>query len=285
MTTPPNVPPESASEDRAFGRLLKFWRGVHGVSQEQLALSLDSSTRHISFMENGKAQPSKEMVENIARVLALGGRDTSQLLIAAGYVPAAQPVDFQAPELRWLRKAMTLTLRALDPFPTTVSDAAGNILMVNRGWVGCYSRSIPRAELDQVTNHFDFLFNSKDRELTDAWLDTLSVFLMSLQQSALLSDDRACLDKLQRLQSHPDVPADWRQRAAKLEPMASYRVQVRVAGQLRPFYNVSQMVGAVGPAAYVSEPRLTISTLYPDDESLDLSNLIQEPLEHALLLY
>ena len=101
----------------AFGRFLKFWRSVHELSQEELGFRLDSSPRHISRIENGSSRPSEAIILDIGRVLKLGNRDLNHLLIAAGYAPREDEVDFHAPELKWLRKAMTLNLRALDPYP------------------------------------------------------------------------------------------------------------------------------------------------------------------------
>ena len=85
-----------------FGRLLKFWRGVHQLNQEELAHRLASSPRHISRLENGRVQPSKAMVEGIARELALGERDSNHLLIAAGFNPVVRKVDFNA--LSWRQR-------------------------------------------------------------------------------------------------------------------------------------------------------------------------------------
>ncbi len=95
-------------------------------------------------------------------------------------------------------------------------------------------------------------------------------------------DSQAMLD---RLLASPNVPADWQQRGAALEPMASYRIEVAFDGAPRRFFSVSQTVGAMGPNAYVSEPQLTVNTLYPEDETLDLSPLIQGELTHPLLHY
>ena len=82
---------DSSGSTTAFGRLLRFWRGVFGRTQEDWALELDASPRHISRLENGRVQPSKAMVERIAASLALGERDTGHLLHAAGYVSLARP--------------------------------------------------------------------------------------------------------------------------------------------------------------------------------------------------
>ncbi len=270
----------------AFSRFLKFWRGVHGLSQEDLAEKLDSSPRHISRMENGSGRPSETMVVDLANVLDLGIRDKNHLLISAGYATIDQTVDFHSPEMKWLRKAMILTLRALEPYPTTIMDSSTNILMVNRGWVGFFLNTVSKETLDQVTNQYDFLFSSKDAGINiSAREDTLAAILMSLQQRTLFSDDPKDKEMLQRLKAQPNVPKDWKRRAAKFEPMASFRVQAEIDGTLKRFFSVNSTVGAIGPSAYASQPNLTINTLYPEDETMDLSPLIEGDLTHPLLIY
>lgn len=271
----------------AFGRFLRFWRGVFSLSQEELAYRLDSSPRHISRLENGSSRPSESMVLDICKALELGQRDSNHLLVAAGFTPIEKGVDFHAPELKWLRNAMTKTLQALDPYPTALLDSSSNILMVNRGWVGFYRNVISEAALSKVNNHYDFLF-SRDGAgtIVSNWEDTLSVILMSLQQHSLFTNSDADIDLLQRLQDHPNVPADWQQRSACLEPMASFRVQMNMDDGLKRFFSVSSTVGALGPGAYyASEPNLSINTLYPEDDDTDLSALLDTGLSHPLLFY
>lgn len=278
--------PEKPAAEAVFSRFLKFWRGVHNLSQEELAFRVNSSPRHISRLENGSSRPSEAMVRDIGEALALGKRDLNHLLLAAGYAPLEEKIDFNAPELKWLRKAMTLTLRALDPYPASVVDSAANILMVNRGWVGFYANLIGQERLAEVSNFYDFLFSRHGAgNIVSDWQDTLSAILMSIQQTALFTEDDAALATLARLEAYPSVPEDWRQRAARTEPMASFRVQVSIDGTLQRFFSVSTMAGALGPTAFASEPRLSIVTLYPEDESFDLSALMADDLTHPLLFY
>jgi len=279
-------PSTNTKNELPFGRMLKFWRDVHELSQEDLAYSVGSSPRHISRLENSRVVPSKAMVQKIAQEMSLGERDSNHLLISAGYTPMVKKLDYHAPELKWLRNAMTLSLRALDPYPATLIDRSSNILMVNRGWVGFYQNVIPEESLNKATNHFDFLFSRQGAgNIMSGWEDTLSMILMSLQQGVLLSGDNADREMLDRLLASPNAPKDWKQRAAKFEPMASFRVQVEFNGALERFFSVSQTVGALGPNAFVSEPHLTVNTLYPEDETLDLSPLIEGELKHPLLFY
>jgi hypothetical protein len=79
-------------------------------------------------------------VLQIGEVLTLGKRDLNHLLISAGYAPLVERIDFNSPELRWLRKAMILTLRALDPYPATLVDSDSQILMVNKGFVNLFTQ-------------------------------------------------------------------------------------------------------------------------------------------------
>ena len=255
----------SINNDSPFSGLLRFWRSVHQVSQEELAYRTGSSARHLSRLENGHVSPSLEMVEAIAVALDMLERDSNHLLIAAGFRAQEKKADFRSADLKWLRKAMALTLRALDPHPTVLIDGSGDILMVNESWVAFYSRLIGEHHLACVTNHFDLLFSLHDASSgSKAYTDALCLILMSIQQDVLLTQDNAMQQRLTRLCATPGVPDDWARRAAQLDPMASFRVELQIDDSPERFFSVSQTVGAMGPTAYVSEPRLTINTLYPE---------------------
>ena len=270
----------------AFARFLKFWRGVHSVSQEQLSDRIDSSPRHISRLENGSSRPSQSMVTEIASALHLGQRDSNHLLIAAGFLPAIGELDFQAPELKWLRKTMALSLKAQDPYPAIIINESSDILMVNRGWVGLFNQTIGKTALDRVSNNLEFLFSRQGAgSLISGWEDTLSVILMSLEQKTLFSDNQRDHEMRDRLAEHENVPADWRQRAAKLEPLSSFRMQINLNGELKRFISLHSTVSTMGPAAVLSGPSLHMNTLYPEDDRLDLSQLCEGDLSHPLLHY
>ena len=269
---------------KTFGRFLKFWRNLHQLSQEELAFRLESSPRHISRLENGSSRPSESIISDIANVMTLGERDRNHLLIAAGYAPKIKKTSFHAPELKWLRKAMLLNLKALDPYPAALLDNSMNILMVNKAWVSIYSTILTENTLNKITNFYDFLFSEEGNTLS-GWEDTLSVILFSLQQNALFSNDPSDIALQQRFSSHEGVPQDWKQRAAKIEPMASFRVKLTINDIAKPFYSVSSTVGALGPAAYTSEPQLTINTLLPEDDDIDLAPLLIAEIKHPLLFY
>ena len=269
-----------------FGNLLKFWRAVYGLSQETLAYAIDSSPRHISRMENGHVHPSMEMVNKLAHKLGLLERDTHHLLIAAGFITQPAKVDFHSAELKWLRKAMKLTLRALDPYPSVLINSSGKIMMVNEGWVNFYTPMVGHNALTGVSNHFDFLFSLHNNQpASGALQDALSLILMSMQQEVLLRPDADIEALLERLMRTNAVPDNWAQRAAQLAPMASFRIELEIEGKLQRFFSVSQTVGALGPNAYVSEPRLTINTLYPEDDDATPMSPVTRHVHHPRLFY
>lgn len=277
--------PETPNNQR-FADYLKFWREVFQLSQEQLAERVGSSTRHISRLENGSSNPSEALIGQIAATLNLGRRDSSHLRIAAGYAAKETPQEFHGPELKWLRSAMLRTLQALDPHPTTLTDSSGQILMVNKAWVGFYTDKVDAQRLKQTVNLYDFLFNDGgSSKLTEEWKNALSLIIMAFKQNVMLNGSAQENQTLQRILNYPSVPADWMQRAARLEPRASFKIRIEHQGKLQAFYSVSQTVGAIGPAAYLTEPKLSINTLYPEDAELSLDELLNHSLTHPLLFY
>jgi transcriptional regulator with XRE-family HTH domain len=97
--------------DSAFGRLLRQWRERRRLSQLDFAGTADVSSRHVSFLEKGRAQPSREMVLLLARVLDLPLRDRNHLLTAAGFAAIYRETDLDAPAMAQIRRALDFILR------------------------------------------------------------------------------------------------------------------------------------------------------------------------------
>src|SRR5262245_20189703 len=114
-----------------FGSLLKTHRKAHGLSQESLALHAEVSTRHLSFMETGRAKPSREMVLLLASSLALPLREQNSLLIAAGFAPAYTETPLSSPSMAEACRALTLLLRRHEPFAAVAYDRHWNVVLAN----------------------------------------------------------------------------------------------------------------------------------------------------------
>src|SRR5580765_5837303 len=107
---------------RPIGDHLREWRQRRRLSQLDLALEAEISTKHLSFLETGRAQPSREMVLRLAEQLDVPLRERNVLLISAGYAPvfAQRPLD--DPALLAARKAVDLVLKGHEPYPALAVD-------------------------------------------------------------------------------------------------------------------------------------------------------------------
>jgi len=115
------------------GRLIKQWRERRRLSQLSLAVDAEISTRHLSFIETGRSQPSREMVLLLARALDVPPRGRNDLLAAAGYAPVYRETALDAPQMADVKRALDFTLRQQEPFPALVVDGHWNLLMSNQG--------------------------------------------------------------------------------------------------------------------------------------------------------
>src|SRR6476620_9923668 len=102
------------------GELLRAWR--RSLSQLELALEADVSSRHVSFLETGRARPSREMVLHLAEHLEVPLRERNALLLAAGYAPVYGERSLETAEMEPVRLALDRFLRAHEPYPAIVLD-------------------------------------------------------------------------------------------------------------------------------------------------------------------
>ena len=100
-----------------FGRILRQWRDARHLSQLALATEAGISTRHLSFLETGRAQPSREMVQLLAGMLDVPLGERNALLVSAGYAPVYGDRPLGAPELEPVRRALQFILRQQEPYP------------------------------------------------------------------------------------------------------------------------------------------------------------------------
>jgi transcriptional regulator with XRE-family HTH domain len=115
-----------------IGALIREWRQRRHMSQLDLAVEADISTRHLSFLETGRSQPSREMVLHLAELLQVPLRDRNGLLLAAGFAPAFQQRPLEDPDLDAARKAVELILAGHEPYPAILVDRHWNLVNANQ---------------------------------------------------------------------------------------------------------------------------------------------------------
>ena len=115
----------TAAPSRPVGQLLREWRERRRLSQLELSIQAEISTRHLSFVETGRSRPTPEMILKLTEHLEVPLRERNQLLLAGGYAPAYPQHGLDAPELATVRAALRQVLRGHEPYPA---------LVINRWW-------------------------------------------------------------------------------------------------------------------------------------------------------
>ncbi|GAB3482328.1 helix-turn-helix transcriptional regulator [Amycolatopsis cihanbeyliensis] len=108
--------------------MVREWRDRRRISQLDLSIAAEISTRHLSFVETGRARPSREMVLRLGEYLEIPLRERNQLLLAAGYAPVYTESDLAAPELAAVRRAVRQLLAGHEPYPAVVLDRRWNLM-------------------------------------------------------------------------------------------------------------------------------------------------------------
>jgi transcriptional regulator with XRE-family HTH domain len=123
----------TAVPGRGFGELLRRWRTARGLSQLQLSAATGVSSRHLSFLETGRAQPSRQIVLFLSEQLDVPLPDRNDLLLAAGFAPAYGSRGLDDPDMAEVRESIRHLLAAHEPYPAVVMDGRWNRLLANQG--------------------------------------------------------------------------------------------------------------------------------------------------------
>jgi len=203
--------PASGLGDRVLGRLLKQWRGRRGYSQLDLALAARTTQRHLSFIESGRAAPSRDMVLRLAATMDLPLRQQNALLLAAGYAPAWGERDLSAPGLAVVNRALDYMLAQHEPFPAFVVDRRWNLLRANRGAARLTEFLTGPAPAEPAAEpvNLAIALMSPDglRPLIVNWPEVALHFLRGVQVDANTDGTPETLALLTRLLALPDVPS------------------------------------------------------------------------------
>ena len=144
--TQPNV-----SQRSRFGSLLADWRRLRRISQMTLAMDADISQRHLSFIESGRAQPSREIVLTITEALDIPLRARNELLHAAGFAAFYPERPLQGAEMDRTRETLRRILAHHEPYPAMVLDRSWNILLRNEASKRIISRCLHEVAIEQLS--------------------------------------------------------------------------------------------------------------------------------------
>lgn len=193
--------------ERIFGALLRAWRQRRGLSQLDLALSAEVSSRHVSFLETGRSQPSEGMVQRLASVLDLSLRDQNDLYVAAGF----KPRFVESPTLSNEIEAVLAQMMAQqEPFPLVVLDAGYDIVRANGAALRLFGSLLGLAPgaTPPASNMLALLFDPTGlRPFVRDWEMLAERLLSRLRKEMLAAPGDARLSSLfTRLCAYPEVP-------------------------------------------------------------------------------
>ncbi len=173
------------SRHQSFASSLRWWRRHRDLSQLDLAGRTEISQRHLSFMELGRASPSRDMVMRLAVALDVPLRQHNALLIAAGFAPVWRQTDLAAPELGQIRRALDYMLAQQEPFPAVAVDRHWNLLRSNSGAVRLVEFLVGPLAPDTPINLADALVSPGVlRPYLLNWADVVGYFVRSVEADA-----------------------------------------------------------------------------------------------------
>lgn len=191
---------------QGFAARLRWWRQRRGWSQLALAGRADISQRHLSFLELGRAAPSRDMVVRLATALDIPLRAHNTLLVAAGFAPVWQETDLAAAELSQVRSALDYIMAQQEPFPAVVVDRHWNLLRSNSGAVRLVEFLVGPLPPDAKVNLADALVAPDVlRPFLLNWADVVRYFLRSVEADAAADGTTETAALLERLLAYDGV--------------------------------------------------------------------------------
>src|SRR5918992_1424642 len=119
-------------EPQTAGELIRFWRTRRGLSQLELSLDANVSTKHLSFVETGRSSPSRQLLVHLAQRLDLPIAERNRLLLAGGFAPPYLELPYDGEVMQPLRESLERLLEAHEPNPALIVDGLWNLIEANR---------------------------------------------------------------------------------------------------------------------------------------------------------
>jgi transcriptional regulator with XRE-family HTH domain len=255
----------SRQPDAPLGRLLRGWRASRGLSQLDLALRAGFSARHVSFIENGRTQPSRQALLAIAEVLDVPLRDRNLLLDAGGFAHVYPQTPLGSNELAPVRGVLQFILDRHEPYGAVVLDRFGNRLMGNAASTRLLSAVTDPSLLTGTANLLRAVFHPLGaRRFIVNWAEVGRHLLARAEREL-----GACRDEPAR-----DLLAELRGYAGDVERLRP-EVPVRPADVLLPIHvkvgslelRMFSTIMTLGTPQDVTLQELRIEAFFPADDA------------------
>jgi transcriptional regulator with XRE-family HTH domain len=261
-----------ASQPDMFGPMLRTWRRRRGASQLALALQSGVSQRHVSFLESGRAKPSREMVVQLTTALDVPLRQRNTMLLAAGFAPVYRETSLGAPELTPVRQAIDRMLKQQEPYPAVVIDRLWNLLDANEAamafTVFLNEGPPPPPPPGKQPNLLRSLLDPKGlRPKLTNW-EEVARYLVSTTYAEILADggEPKALAFIEEVMAYPDVPASFRKLRFEERPAPVLTLDYIVGGKS---LSVFTTIATLGTPQDVTLQEVRIECFFPADDRSD----------------
>ncbi|HSX58662.1 MAG TPA: helix-turn-helix transcriptional regulator [Tahibacter sp.] len=248
-----------------LGRLLREWRLARRLSQLDLALESNISTRHLSCVETGKAQPSRELVVRLADALDVPLRERNALLVAAGYAPKYPESPLETPALAQVRRAIDAILTQQEPYPAFLLNRRWDVLGENAAATRV-NRFVLGGRDSRHTNMLRQFFDPDDLRGTVANWEEIAGSLIHHLHSAVAAapGDETTRALLAEVLAYPGVPSRWRRRDVEAGATPLMTTVMRRGDTELHFFST---ITTFGTPRDVTIEELHIECCFPVDEA------------------
>ncbi|MBI5128060.1 MAG: helix-turn-helix transcriptional regulator [Rhodopseudomonas palustris] len=250
----------AGAEPVRVGDYLRQWRQRRHLSQLDLAVDAEISARHLSFVETGRAAPSRDMVMRLAERLDVPLRERNVLLVAAGFAPAFPQRTLDDPALNAAREAVDQVLRAHEPSPALAVDRHWNLVSANRMVMPLLDGVAPHL-LAPPLNVLRLSFHPEGLAVRTANLGEWCAHLLErLHRQCEATADPKLLELYQELKTY-QVPA----RAAPITPDAvAVPFRLKLGDEVLSFISTTMVFGT---PVDVTLSEIAIETFFAADEA------------------
>ncbi|MBW8816184.1 MAG: helix-turn-helix transcriptional regulator [Caulobacterales bacterium] len=245
---------------KPVGEHLREWRMRRRLSQLDLALEAEISTRHLSFLETGRAQPSREMVLNLTDQLEIPLRERNVILVAAGFAPLFPERRLDDPDLTAARRAVDVILKAHEPYPALVVDLQWNLVAAN-ATVAPLIAGLPDELMGPPLNVVRISLHPRGLAPRIANLAQWQAHILErLRRQADLTADPGLIALIDEVRGYPKPPATDR-RSEDLGQVA-VPLQLMMGDTLLSLFSTTTVFGT---AVDITLAELTLETFFPAD--------------------
>jgi transcriptional regulator with XRE-family HTH domain len=224
---------------RSVGHHLREWRQRRRLSQLDLAGEAEISARHLSFVETGRSQPSREMILRLADQLEIPMRERNVLFAAAGYAPVFPERVLEDPALAAARDAIALLLEGHKPYPAFAMDRHWNVVASNAALPVLYE-GVAAELLAPPVNGMRLSLHPRGLSPRIANLAEWRAHLLHrLRRQIDLTADAALIDLQSELLSYPAPP----EPAAPQVHEAVVPFRIRAGGKVLSFFSTIMIFG------------------------------------------